>query len=54
VTAIKKQQKKKKRGEDRAERYRREIRAGDRYREFLRDMAKMVSAFPTWMKGPTP
>jgi hypothetical protein len=45
---------KKKKGEKRAERYQREIRAGERYREFLNNAAKMVSAFPIWLRGPNP
>jgi len=46
--------KKKKRGETRAVRYQREIRAGERYREFLSEAAKMVRAFPIWLRGPNP
>ena len=53
MTASKKLKKKKK-GEKRAERYQREIRAGERYREFLNESAKMVSAFPVWLRGPSP
>ena len=53
MTASKKL-KKKNRGEKRAARYQREMRAGERYQEFLRSAAEMVSAFPVWLRGPNP